>query len=134
MANELFFMSGMHVVTDVFQQDCKLNGKILVQLDIHRIIGTAGKGKSSSADAAANAMAARISSAFKLGKSARISSTGSPSARLASTVRKVTRVPLNTGSPPQISGSRVILFAYSFIFPPVPAWVLLLQGPHHTIA
>jgi hypothetical protein len=35
-----------------------LKRKILVQLDVHRMYGTAGTGKSSSAEAAANAMAA----------------------------------------------------------------------------
>src|ERR1700733_7040787 len=109
MSGERLLVDSVHIVTDVIQQDCKPNGEILVQLDLHRISGTAGKGKSSSADAAANAIAAWTSSSFRLGKSARISSGRSPSARLARTVRRVTRVPLNTGSPAQILGSRVIL-------------------------
>src|SRR5437773_12075708 len=49
-----------------------------------------------------------MSSGVKLGKSARIFSAVSPSARLARTVRSVTRVPLNTGSPLQIWRSRTI--------------------------
>src|SRR5437763_5530979 len=49
-----------------------------------------------------------MSSILGVGKSARIWSVESPSARLASTVRKVTRVSLNTASPPQILGSRTI--------------------------
>src|SRR5215468_7968992 len=108
MADEPLFMYGMNVVTEAFQLGCKPEGEILVQLDFHRMCGTSGTGKSSSAEAAANAMAACTSSAFRLGKSARISSTESPSARLASTVRRVTRVPLKTGSPPQIPLSRTI--------------------------
>jgi hypothetical protein len=48
----------MSVVTEVFQQDCQTKREILVQFDPHRICGTAGTGKSSSAEAAANAMAA----------------------------------------------------------------------------
>jgi hypothetical protein len=51
-------MQRMNVVTEVFQQDCKAKRKILVQLDFHRICGNAETGKSSSAEAAANAMAA----------------------------------------------------------------------------
>jgi len=52
------FMHGMRVVTEVFQQSYKPEGKILVQLDLHRMCGTSGTGKSSSAEAAAKAMAA----------------------------------------------------------------------------
>src|SRR5215469_1930828 len=75
---------GMNFVPEIFQQGCKLMGKILIELDLHRMCGTSGTGKSSSAEAAANAMAARMSSAFKAGESARISSAESPSAKLAS--------------------------------------------------
>ena len=57
----------------------------------------------------ARAIATRTSSAWRLGKSARISSIVSPAARLESTVRRVTRVSLKTGSPPHIAGSRTIL-------------------------
>jgi hypothetical protein len=49
-----------------------------------------GTGKSSSAEEAAKAIAARTSSGFKEGKSARMSCRESPSARLARTVRYVT--------------------------------------------
>jgi hypothetical protein len=59
-------------------------------------------GKSSSAEAAANAIAAWISKGLRPEKSARIASGVSPAARLASTVRGVTLVPLKTGSPPQM--------------------------------
>ena len=43
-----------------------------------------------------------------LGKSARISATFAPSARLAKTVLRVTRVPRNTASPLTILGSRTM--------------------------
>jgi hypothetical protein len=49
-----------------------------------------------------------MSSTFRLGKSASICSAESPPARLASTVRRVTRVPLKTGSPPQIPHSGML--------------------------
>jgi len=52
-------------------------GQILVKLDVHR-----------------------------MGNSARISAVVAPSAKLASTVLKVTHVPLSTGSPPTMWGSR----------------------------
>jgi hypothetical protein len=45
-------------MTEVFQEVCQPEGKVLVQLDLHRMCGTSGTGKSSSAEAAANAMAA----------------------------------------------------------------------------
>jgi hypothetical protein len=54
-------MRGMRSVSgseNAFQKGCKTKRKILVQLDVHRMCGTAGTGKSSSAEAAANAMAA----------------------------------------------------------------------------
>lgn len=54
----------------------------------------------------ANAMTARMASSVSVGKSARMSSTQAPSARLARIVRTGTRVPRTTGSPPQIRGSR----------------------------
>lgn len=108
MADEPFIMQGMNVVAEILQQGCKPERKILVQLDIDRMCGTAGTGKSSSAEAAANAMAARTSFAFRLGKSERMSSVESPTARLASTVRRETRVPLKTGWPPQIPLSRMM--------------------------
>jgi len=53
-----FFVQGMNFVPEIFQQGCKLMGKILIELDLHRMCGTSGTGKSSSAEAAANAMAA----------------------------------------------------------------------------
>ena len=61
--------------------------------------------KTNSAEVAANATTARNASAVTVGKSARISSADAPSARLASNVLTVTRVPrrkshdaaLNTG-------------------------------------
>src|ERR1700704_3037251 len=59
MADEPFIMQGMNVVAEILQQGCKPERKILVQLDIDRMCGTAGTGKSSSAEAAANAMAAQ---------------------------------------------------------------------------
>ena len=57
-ADEPLIVQRMNVVTEIFQQGCKPERKILVQLDLHRMCGTAETGKSSSAEAAANAMAA----------------------------------------------------------------------------
>ena len=85
MADETLYVCRMNIVPQVLQQFCQLKRKILVQLDLHRTCGTSGTGKSSSAEEAANAMAARTSSVFKLGKLARISSAESPAAKLAST-------------------------------------------------
>src|SRR5262245_57728802 len=87
--------------------------QILVQLELHGRRGTSGVGISSAADAAANAMAARTSSIVSVGKSASISSTAAPSARLERTLLSVTLVPRSTGSPPQMAGSRTIRFGYA---------------------
>jgi hypothetical protein len=51
-------MWGVHVVTNAFQKCRNLEGQIFIQLDLHRMGGTTGTGKSSSAEDAANAMAA----------------------------------------------------------------------------
>ena len=80
--------------------------EVLIQLDLHAAAGIGGTGMSSSADTAAKATTARNASAVTVGKSARISSADAPSARLASNVRTVTRVPLITSSPPQVSRRR----------------------------
>ena len=58
MADQPLIAKRMNVVTVAFQHGSKLERKILVQLNLHRMRGTAGTGKSSSAEAAANAMAA----------------------------------------------------------------------------
>src|SRR5258708_2588366 len=86
----------MHVVSERFQQRGQVLGKILIELDSHPTEGTA----------------------------ATICSIPSPSARLASTVRRVTRVPRNTGSPPQICGFRITLPSRK----PRPPFVSVMAG------
>ncbi len=51
-------MKDMNFVSEAIEKGCKPIRKILVQLDLHRMRSTAGTGESSSAEAAANAMAA----------------------------------------------------------------------------
>jgi len=58
MADKMLIVNGMYIVTEAFQSNCKAEGEILVQLDSHRMCGNSGTGRSSSADAAANAIAA----------------------------------------------------------------------------
>jgi len=53
-----FFVQRMSFVPEILQQGRKPMGKILIELDLHRMCGTSVTGKSSSAEAAANAMAA----------------------------------------------------------------------------
>jgi hypothetical protein len=57
-ANELLIVHGMNVMTDISQHGCEPDREVLAQLDLHRMCGIAGTGKSSSAEAAANAIAA----------------------------------------------------------------------------
>src|SRR5271157_365913 len=95
---------GIDVMTECLELGDQALGQILVKLDVHRM-GDSATGRSSWADVAANAMAARTSSSHNVGKSARISAVVAPSARLASTVLRVTRVPLSTGWPPTTLGS-----------------------------
>lgn len=80
--------------------------QILVEFDPHGRLGTAETGRSSSAETAAKAITPRIASSLNVGKSASISSGRAPSARLASTVRTATRVPLMISSPPPSRGAR----------------------------
>jgi integrase len=53
MTKKQLVLQRMNVVVEAFQKRCKTKRKILVQLDVHRMCGTAGTGKSSSAEAAA---------------------------------------------------------------------------------
>src|SRR5438445_13644323 len=98
----MFKANCIDVVTKGREDRDKAVRQILVEFDLHRLIGSSTKGRSSWAEAAANAMAARMSSSHSVGKSARISAVVAPSARLARTVFSVTRVPFRTGSPPTI--------------------------------
>src|SRR6202041_4942 len=66
----------------------------------YRRRGVAGTGRSSSADAAAKAIAAWTSAGCREGQPARIASIVSPAAKPASTVRRRKRVPLKAGCPP----------------------------------
>lgn len=98
-----------HII-DIMPQRGKLGDQglwqVLVQLELHGLAGTVGAGKSSSAEAAANAITALRASGGTVGKSAKICSTEAPSARLANSVRTGTRVPLITICPPHTSGFR----------------------------
>src|SRR5258707_3193376 len=95
----------LHVMAEIPKLRDELHGEVLIQLDPHQIAGRPGKGRSSSADAAAKAITARTSSLLRAGKLPRISASVDPSARLANSVRNVTRGPRITGSPPHIGGS-----------------------------
>jgi len=111
-AAQFFLRNRVNIVAQSSQSCCEACRKVLVELDFHRTCGVAGTGRSSPAEAAANAMAACTSSGLRAGKSARMASSPSPAARLAKTVRRVTRVPRKTGSPPQICGSLTILSSW----------------------
>jgi hypothetical protein len=55
-------MQRVDIMTHGFQNAGKTYGEVFVELDLHRIRGTAGTGRSSSAEAAAKAIAACRSS------------------------------------------------------------------------
>jgi len=96
LAAQSFDAHIVHVMTERSEHWEQRLRQILVQLDLHAAAGMGGTGMSSSADTAAKATTARNASAVTVGKSARISSADAPSAKLASNVRTVTRVPLMT--------------------------------------
>jgi hypothetical protein len=54
----LFFENGMDVMTQISEDGTKNTRNILIQFEIHRMRGVSGVGKSSSAEAAAKAIAA----------------------------------------------------------------------------
>lgn len=106
MPSESLVLDSIDVVPEVSKPARQRDREILVELEPHQKRGRPGTGRSSCADEAANAIAARSCSSVSVGKAARISSDVSPSAKLASTVRSKMRVPRNTGWPPQIAGLR----------------------------
>src|ERR1019366_10565363 len=59
---QAFIPNGLDVVPKECQPRGKTSGQILIEFDLHRIWGMAGTGRSSSADAAAKAITARMSS------------------------------------------------------------------------
>jgi len=56
MSNQSLLVDRLNIMAEFSEQSCKPEGEILVQLYFHRMCGTSGTGKSSSAEAAANAM------------------------------------------------------------------------------
>src|SRR5580692_3164621 len=68
LAAQVFFGDCVNVVAEIYQDCGQMHGKVFVELDLHRMCGVAGTGKSSSAEAAAKAMAACTSSGFRTGK------------------------------------------------------------------
>jgi hypothetical protein len=91
-----FAWYGIDIVPEVGEEWHQPGRQVLVELDPHRT-WAAPTGRSSCAEAAANAIAARTSASVSVGKSSRSSAVVAPSARLARTVRSVTLVPLDDG-------------------------------------
>jgi hypothetical protein len=67
LAGEAFFTRRLDILTELLQNWSDAGGQILVQLNFHRTCGVAGAGSSSSADAAAKAIAAWISAGCREG-------------------------------------------------------------------
>ncbi len=82
---QLLFANGVDVMSKSGEDRDEAVGQVFVEFDLHRLIGVSIRGMSSRGEPAANAMAARMSSSDKDGKSARISAVVAPSARLART-------------------------------------------------
>lgn len=56
--DKAFLVHRLDIMSKRLQLGRNFDGQVFVKLDVHRICGSVGEGKSSSADAAANAMAA----------------------------------------------------------------------------
>ena len=70
---QTFLWDRVDVVSEFSQSLDKSCRQILIEFDLHAILGTLGRGISSSAEAAAKAITARKSCAVNVGKSSRIS-------------------------------------------------------------
>ncbi len=115
LAAQSLLRHGVDIVPSLVQSQSKRSGQILVEFDSHATFGMGGRGISSSAEAAAYAIAARRWSFVSVGNSRWISSGVSPSASDASTVRRVTRVPAKTGCPARIEGFEIMCLRQSNI-------------------
>jgi len=99
--SQTFLTYVIHVVVQRYEFGKQRFRQIFIQLELHAAkAGTGGKGKSSPADAAAKAMTARRPIGGTVGKSASTSASVAPSAKVASSVRTGTLVPLTTSAPP----------------------------------
>lgn len=67
LTGQALFSDRVHFVSEGGQLGNQRSRNILVQLDLHATFGTDGTGRSSSADAAANAITARTSSTDTVG-------------------------------------------------------------------
>jgi len=70
---QAFLRDGIGFVFQLSEGSSQPCRQVLVQFDLHEMFGMLGTGRSSSADAAANAITARTSPSVRVGKSARIS-------------------------------------------------------------
>ncbi len=113
-ACDLLVIDRLNIMAHGAEARAERRGQTLVNLN-SQAAGIPKYGRSSAALDAAYAIAARTSSVLRTGNAATICSGESPATRLASTVRKGTRVPLITASPPLTRGSRVILDAKSIM-------------------
>jgi len=99
----------MDIVTQGPEPRSCTPGNVFIQFDSHAtVVGRgpgAGAGRSSTAEAAANAMHARTCASVSPWNSSRMVSMVSPLARKASTMRRGILVPLRIGCPAQMSGS-----------------------------
>src|SRR5271154_312186 len=67
LASEPFFSRRLNIVAKFYQDWDDASRDVLVQLDFHRTCGVDGTGRSSSADAAAKAIAAWMSAGWREG-------------------------------------------------------------------
>jgi hypothetical protein len=67
--NKSLRLSGVNVMAQISQQARQTYRHVLIKFDLHATFGKRGAGRSSCADVAANAIAARTSSSESVGKS-----------------------------------------------------------------
>jgi len=73
LSAQSFLGNRVHLVPQLRQNLNQPDRKMFIQFDLHGIFGMLGTGRSSSAEAAAKAIAARTSSSLSVGKSSMIS-------------------------------------------------------------
>lgn len=73
LSGQSLLIDRIRFVAELHQNADQPERQVFIQFDLHEMLGVLGTGISSSAEVAAKAMTARISSSLRVGKSLRIS-------------------------------------------------------------
>src|SRR5439155_24802517 len=97
-------MWGVHVVTKVFQKCGSLEGQIFIQLDLHRMCGITGTGKSSPSKPGAIELRLGRAPISRLGNRSVLVTGDSHCVRLSITFPGLPSFPIKTATAPHVPG------------------------------